>query len=163
MLPVGTKFVVPARILRLEPFKIAFIQWIDSPEVNRPTHGEELGDLMLVVMFDDTVPSRLNIVVVNLDAVLFEREQVGSVVVIKNPALPEFGIGFAILIAIFGAVLNEGADSGVDDGVVLPKRVPDIPLQEVVVLGIVDDGHQHRVAVTDVARLVRLNTQEYRG
>jgi propane monooxygenase large subunit len=51
----------------------------------------------------------------------------------------------------------------VNDGVVLPKRVPDISLQEVVVLGIVDDGHQHRVAVTVMARLVRLHTQEYRG
>src|SRR5258707_14839435 len=163
ILPVGTKFVVPARILRLEPFKIAFVRWIDSPEVNRPTHGEELGDLMVVVIFHDTVPSRLNIVVMNLDAVLFEREQVSSVVVIKNPALPEFSIGFAILIPIFGAVLDESSDSGVDDGVVLPKRVPDISLQEVVVLGVVDDRHQHRVAVTDVARLVGLHTQEYHG
>src|SRR5260221_3444436 len=118
---------------------------------------------MVVISLDYTIPSCSHIFVLNLDALLLQREQVSSVVVIKNPALPEFSIGFAILIPIFGAVLDESSDSGVDDGVVLPKRVPDISLQEVVVLGVVDDRHQHRVAVTDVARLVGLHTQEYRG
>lgn len=84
---------------------------------------------MLVVVLYDAIPGGLNVVVVNLYAVLLERQQVSSIVVIENPALPQFSVRFAVLVAIFGAILDKGPDRGIDYRVVLPKRVANIALQ----------------------------------
>ncbi len=98
---------------------------------------------------------------VDLDAVFLERQHVGAVVVLVNPAVPHLRIGFLRLVAVGGAVLDEGADCGVDDGVVLPEGIAQVALQQQVVLRLLQRGHQQRVAVADVAALVGLHRKEH--
>ena len=59
----------------------------------------------------------------DLDAVFFERQHVGAIVVFVDPAVPELRVGFLVLVAVGRAVFDECADGGVDDRVVLPEGV----------------------------------------
>ena len=93
---------------------------------------------------------------VDLEPVLLEREQVGPIVVVEHPALPQLGVALLLLVAILGRVLDEDADAGVDDAVVLPPGVAEVALEELVVLRMLEQHQQDAEAVVDVARLVGL-------
>src|SRR5580698_8434414 len=75
-LPVVAEFGIPAGILVLEPLEVLFGLGLDAPEVHRPAHGEELSYLVDIVLLDQAIPRGGYVVVVNLDAVLLQRQHV---------------------------------------------------------------------------------------
>ena len=99
---------------------------------------------------------------VNLDAILFQRQQVSAVVIFIYPAVPQLCVRLFVLVAVCGAVLNDGANSSINNGVVLPKRVTNVALKQQMIRRVINDRHQHGVAVANVARLIRLNRQKDR-
>ncbi len=133
---------IPARIFLLEPLEVAVGLGLDPPEVHRPAHREELRDLVDIVLLRDPVPGFLHVVVVDLDPVFLEREHVGAVVVLEDPAVPHLRVGFLVLVAVGGAVFDEGADGRIDDGVVLPEGIAQVALEQQVVLRLLQRGHQ---------------------
>src|SRR5260221_11723527 len=62
--------VVPARILKLKPLEVFLGQGVDTPKVDWPAGGEELCRLMHITLVGDTVPGLLNVIVMNLQAIL---------------------------------------------------------------------------------------------
>ena len=146
----------------LEPLEVFLGLRLDAPEVDRPADGEELRGQVHVVFFHDAVPSGADIVVVNLDAILLQRQHVGAVVILVDPAVPEFRVRFLVLVAIRRTVLDDGSDCGVDDGVVLPEGVFEVALQQQMIVRLVDNRHEHRMTIADVPTLVRLHRQEHR-
>ena len=131
--PEVTEFSVPTWILMLEPLEVLFGLGLDAPEVRRPAGREELRSLMDVVLLDDTVPGRGDVIVVNLDAVLLERKHVGAIVIFVDPSMPEFGIGFLVLVAVGRTILDERPDGGVDNRVILPECIFQIAFQQLMV------------------------------
>src|ERR1700737_3475439 len=121
--PEVAELGVPAWILVLEPLEVLFGLGFDAPEINRPADREELRGLVDVVFLNDPIPCGGDVVVMDLDAVLLERQHVGPIVIFVNPAVPQLGIGFLVLVTVGRAVLDEGADRSIDDRVVLPERV----------------------------------------
>src|SRR5712664_467848 len=128
--PEVTEFGIPAWILVLEPLEVLFGLGFDAPEIDRPANREELRGLVDVVFLDDPVPGGGDVVVMDLDAVLLERQHVGPIIILVNPAMPKLGIGFLVLVAVGRAVFDEGPDRGVDDGVVLPERIFQVAFQQ---------------------------------
>src|SRR5882757_10688104 len=120
--PEVAEFGVPAWILVLEPLEVLLGLGLDAPEVRRPADREELRGLVDVVLLDDAVPRRGDVVVMDLDAVFLERQHVGAIIILVNPAMPKFGIGFLVLVAVGRAIFDEGPDRGIDNRVVLPER-----------------------------------------
>ena len=118
----------------LEPLEVLFGLGFDTPEIHRPADREELRGLVDVVFLDDAIPGGGDVVVMDLDAVLLERQHVGPVVIFVNPAMPQLGVGLLVLVAVGRAVFDEGADGGVDDRVVLPERILQIALQQLMVV-----------------------------
>ncbi|SLH74630.1 Uncharacterised protein [Mycobacteroides abscessus subsp. abscessus] len=118
---------------------------------------------MHIALVDDAPPRLLDEIVRNGQAVLLQRNQVAAVVVVVDPPPPHLGVALPVLAAVLGAVLDEGADGGVDDTVVVPPRVPQIPLQQGTV-ALVGESHQEDgIAVGDVPGLVGLDRMEDRG
>ena len=70
----------------------------------------------------------------DLDAVFLERQHVGAIVILVDPAVPQLRVGFLVLVAVGGAVFDERADRGVDDRVVLPEGVFQIALEQLMVV-----------------------------
>src|SRR5712672_3611797 len=114
---------VPALILVLEPLEVLFGLCFDAPEIHRPADREELCGLVDVVFLDDAIPGGGDVVVMNLDAVFLERQHVGPIIIFVNPAMPKFGIGFLVLVAVGRAVFDKSPDRCIDNRVVLPERV----------------------------------------
>jgi len=77
-----------------------------------------------------------------LDAIFLQGQHVGPVVVFVDPAVPHFRIGFLILVAIDRPILDERPDCRIDDGVVLPERIFQITLDQLVVVGVFQGRHQ---------------------
>ena len=162
VLPPLAVLVVPARVLVLEPLEVLVGHRVDPPVVGEPAGGEELGDLVHVALVPDLVPRFLDEVVRDDQAVLLQRHEVGAVVVVVDPAAPHLGVGLAVLAPVLGAVLDERADRRVDHPVVVPPRVAQVALEQLVV-GLVGQRHeQGGVAVGDVPRLVALHGVEHR-
>src|SRR5918997_4673148 len=112
-LPPLAVLVVPARVLVLEPLEVLVVHAVDPPVVGEPAGGEELGHLVDVALVPDPVPGLLDEVVRDRQAVLLERDEVGAVVVVVDPAPPHLGVGLAVLAAVLCAVLDERAPRGV--------------------------------------------------
>src|SRR5882672_10249968 len=129
---------VPAWILVLEPLEVLFGLGFDAPEIHRPSDREELRSLVDVVLLDDPVPGGGDVVVMDLDAVLLERQHVGPIIIFVNPAMPKFGIGFLVLVAVGRAVFDEGPDRGIDNRVILPEGIFQIAFQQLMVRRIID-------------------------
>ncbi|OMP13571.1 hypothetical protein COLO4_01399 [Corchorus olitorius] len=100
---------------------------------------------------------------VDLDAVFLQRQHVGAVVILEDPAVPQLGVGFLVLVAVLGAVFDDRADGGIDDHVVLPEGITDVAFQQQVVVRLLQHRHQHGMAVADVAGFVALHRQEDGG
>ena len=147
VLPPLAELVVPTGILLLEPFEVGVGHGVDAPVVDRPAGGEEAGDLVHVVLVDDAVPRLLDQVVRNRQTVLLQWQKVTAVVVVVDPAAPHLGVGLAVLAAVLGPVLDEGADRGVDDAVVVPPRVAQIPFQQWTIALVGQCHQQDRVTV----------------
>ena len=135
---------------------------VDPPVVGEPAGGEELRDLVDVALVPDPVPRLLDEVVRDRQAVLLERDEVGAVVVVVDPAPPRLGVALAVLAAVLGAVLDERADGRVHDRVVVPPGVAQVALQQLAVALVGERHEDDRVAVGDVARLVGLHRVEHR-
>src|SRR5258705_14004590 len=90
--PEVAEFGVPAWILVLEPLEVLLGLGLDTPEVRRPADREELRGLVDVVLLDDAVPRRGDVVVMDLDAVFLERQHVGAIIILVNPAMPQFSV-----------------------------------------------------------------------
>ena len=133
---------------------------VDPPVVRQPAGGEELRDFVDVALVPDPVPRLLDEVVRNLQAVLLQRDQVAAVVVVIDPAPPHLRVALAVLAAVLGAVLDERADGGVHDAVVVPPRVAQVALEQFAVALVGERHQQDRVAVADVPRLIRLHRVE---
>ena len=162
VLPPLAVLVVPARVLVLEPLEVLVGHRVDPPVVGEPAGGEELRDLVHVALVPDLVPRLLDEVVRDDQAVLLQRHEVGAVVVVVDPAAPHLGVGLAVLAPVLGAVLDERADGGVHHPVVVPPRVAQVALEQLVV-GLVGQGHQQRrVTVADVPGFVALHRVEDR-
>src|SRR5258708_34750424 len=143
--------VVPARILKLKPLEVFLGQGVDTPKVDWPAGGEELCHLMHVALIGDTVPGLLNVIVMNLQAILLQRHQVTTIIVVVDPAPPHLRIALAILATVLRSVLNEGTNCRVDDTVVIPESVLEVAFQQQVVFGI-GQGHQESgIAIADVS------------
>eukprot|EP01093_Parvamoeba_rugata_P002831 TRINITY_DN1353_c0_g1_i4.p2 TRINITY_DN1353_c0_g1~~TRINITY_DN1353_c0_g1_i4.p2 ORF type:complete len:272 (+),score=3.79 TRINITY_DN1353_c0_g1_i4:572-1387(+) len=153
--PELAELVVPARVLGLEPLEVPVGLGLDAPEVHRPADGEELRHLVHVELLGQPVPGFLHVVMVDLDAVLLERQHVGAVVVLEDPAVPHLRVGLLVLVTVGGAVFDERSDRRVDDGVVLPEGVAQVALEKQVVLRLLEGRHQQRVTVADVPRTLR--------
>src|SRR5205085_1134835 len=110
---------VPAGVLTLKPLEIFLGQWIDTPEVGEPASGEELCRLMHIALVGDAVPGFLDVLVMDLQTVLLQRHQIAAIVVIVDPAPPHLREAVPLLATILGPVLDEGADSCVDESVVV--------------------------------------------
>ena len=151
LLPPAAVLVVPARVLELEPLEVVVVHRVDPPVVGEPAGGEELRDLVDVALVPDPVPRLLDEVVGDRQAVLLQRDEVRPVVVVVDPAAPGLGVGLAILAAVLGAVLDERADRGVHDGVVVPPRVAQVALEQLAVALVRERHEDDRVAVGDVA------------
>ena len=124
--------------------------------------AEELRDLVHVALVPDLVPGLLDEVVRDDQAVLLQRHEVAAVVVVVDPPTPHLGVALAVLAAVLGAVLDERADGRVHHAVVVPPRVAQVALEQLVV-ALVRQRHQQRgVAVADVPRLVGLHRVEHR-
>ena len=163
VLPPLAVLVIPARVLVLEPLEVLVRHGVDPPVVGEPAGGEELGDLVHVALVPDLVPRFLDEVVRNDQAVLLQRHEVAAVVVVVDPPAPHLGVGLAVLAPVLGAVLDERADGGVHHAMVVPPRVAQVALEQLVV-ALVGQRHQQRgVAVGDVPGLVRLHRVEHGG
>src|SRR3954468_7525308 len=162
VLPPGAVLVVPARVLVLEPLEVLVGHRVHAPVVGEPTGAEELGDLVDVALVPDLVPGLLDEVVRDDEAVLLERHEIAAVVVVVDPPPPHLRVALAVLATVLGAVLDEGADRGVDDPVVVPPRVAQIALEELVVALVGERHEEGGVAVADVPRLVGLHRVEDR-
>ena len=95
---------------------------------------EELRDVVVVEAVPDPVPGVLDHVVGDLETVLLQRHQVAAIVVVVVPAAPHLGVGLAVLAPILGAVVDESTDCGVNDEVLVPQGVDQVPLQQLLVL-----------------------------
>ena len=162
LLPPLAVLVVPARVLVLEPLEVVVVHRVDAPVVGEPARREELGDLVDVALVPDPVPGLLDQIVRDRQAVLLQRDQVGPVVVVVDPAPPGLRVGLAVLAAVLGAVLDERADGGVHDGVVVPPGVAQVALEQLAVALVRERHEDDRVAVGDVAALVGLHRVEDR-
>src|SRR5882724_4522018 len=87
--PEVAEFGIPAWILVLEPLEVLFGLGFDAPEIDRPANREELRGLVDVVFLDDSIPGSSDIVVMDLDAVLLERQHVCPIIIFVNPAMPK--------------------------------------------------------------------------
>ena len=162
VLPPLAVLVIPARVLVLEPLEVLVGHRVDPPVVGQPAGGEELRHLVHVALVPDLVPRLLDEVVRDDQAVLLQRHEVAAVVVVVDPPAPHLRVGLTVLAAVLRAVLDERADGGVHHAVVVPPRVAQVALEQLVVV-LVGQRHQQRgVAVADVPGLVRLHRVEHR-
>src|SRR6266699_3936453 len=136
LLPPLAVLVVPARILKLKPLEIFFGHGIDAPEVGEPAGGKELSRLMHVSLVRNAVPGLLDVLVVDLQTVLLQRHQIAAIVVIIDPAPPHLGVAFPLFATILRSVLDEGADSCIDESVVVPEGILQVALQQQLVIGV---------------------------
>src|SRR6185312_16169605 len=109
VLPPLAVLVVPARVLVLEPLEVLVGHAVDAPVVGEPTGGEELRDLVDVALLPDLLPRLLDQVVRDDQAVLLQRDEVGTVVVVVDPTTPHLRVGLPVLAAVLRAVLDERA------------------------------------------------------
>ena len=163
VLPPLAVLVVPARVLVLEPLEVLVGHAVDAPVVGEPTGGEELRDLVDVALLPDLLPRLFDQVVRDDQAVLLQRDEVGTVVVVVDPTTPHLRVGLAVLAAVLRAVLDERADGGVHHAVVVPPRVAQVALEQLAVVLVRQRHEQGGVAVGDVPRLVGLHRVEHRG
>ena len=147
----------------LKPVEVLFSLGFDAPEVHRPADREKLRSFVDVVLLDDPVPSCADVVMMNLHAVLLQRQHVRAIVIFVNPTVPELCVRLLVLVAVGGAVLDQRTDRCIDNGVVLPKCVTKIALQQQVIAGVINQRHQQRVTIADVTRFIGLHRQKHRG
>src|SRR6202171_2542425 len=131
--PEVAELGVPARIFVLEPLEVLFGLGFDTPEIDRPANRKELCGLVDVVLLDDPIPGGGDVVVMDLDAVLLERQHVGPIIIFVNPAMPKLGIGFLVLVAVGRAVFDEGPDGGIDNRVILSERIFQLAFEQLMV------------------------------
>src|SRR5919112_1158166 len=163
VLPPLAELVVPAGVLVLEPLKVFLDHWIDAPVVDRPAGGEELGYVVYVVLVVDSVPRLLDQIVRDLQAVLLERGQIATIVVVVDPPPVHLRVAFAVFTTVLGAVVDKRSDRRVHDRVVVPPGVAQVALEQILVLVIAHRHNQRGVAVADMPRLVGLGREEYGG
>src|SRR5258708_748968 len=139
--------------------------WIDIPDILEGDGLVSIGLGQACIMFPPlailVVPARilklkplevfLNVIVMNLQAIILERHQVTTIIVVVDPAPPHRRIALAILATVLRSVLNEGTNCRVDDTVVIPESVLEVAFQQQLVFGI-GQGHQESgIAIADVS------------
>src|SRR5581483_11725125 len=84
ILPPGSKAPIPAGVLGFEPLEVTLIHSADTPIVDRPSGREELSDFMNVPLLGHPVPHLLDVLVVDLNPVLLQRQQEAAVIIVVN-------------------------------------------------------------------------------
>src|SRR5205085_5561355 len=97
---------------------------------------QELCRLVDIACIGYAVPSFLDVLVMNLETILFERHKIAAIVVVIDPATPHFGIALAIFATVLRAILNEGADSGIDQRMVVPEGIAQVAFEQRTIIGI---------------------------
>src|SRR5436309_3190228 len=118
---------------------------------------------MHITLVRDAVPGLLDVLMVDLQSILLQRHEIAAIVVIVDPASPHLREAFPLLATILGPILDEGADSCVDETVIVPESVLEVALQEQLVIGVGQSHQQCSIPVADVPGFVGLYRQKYSG